>query len=269
MTQTSPPAGQTRPASSRRLTVLLIVGLAILVSLGLAATVFIGLSLRGTALNESQDVAAGTRVLVDVRNARINVLPSPDERVHVVAEGTYLGRKPAVTARTTGGVTTISGGACQHRWFGRCELELTVTLPESLRLTVEGRNGAISASGLTGRLSLATTNGRIDVDGASGRLDLSSTNGAIRLREATSARASVRTTNGSVDLDFSEAPTTVEATSSNGAVTVRVPAGRSSYFVDVRTTNGAIDTSSVPSDRTATRTITVRTTNGGVTVAAN
>lgn len=268
MTQTEPPVGESRPKSSAGRSTLIIIGIAIVVILG-AAAVFLGLSLRGTAINATQEVAAGTRVSVNLRNAEINLRPSTDGRVHVTAEGSYLGEEPVVTAKTSGEVTSIAGRGCENHWFGRCELQVTVALPEALRVTVLGSNGAVTATGLIGPLDLETTNGRIDVNGASRRLELKSTNGAIRLREATSPRVSATTSNGSVDLDFARAPVSVEATSSNGAVTVRVPVRGVTYFVDVRTTNGAITTNSVPSDRAAGRTITVRTSNGAVTVAAN
>ena len=66
--------------------------------------------------------------------------------------------------------------------------------------------------------------------------------------------------------DFRDAPEAVEARSTNGSVTVRMPAAGLAYLVDARTTNGNVDTGSVPSDPSARRTVIAQTTNGDVTV---
>ncbi len=104
------------------------------------------------------------------------------------------------------------------------------------------------------------------MEDVTGPLTLVTTNGAIELTDASSARVTARTTNGSIDLEFSDAPSVVEAESTNGAVAIRVPDDGEDYFVEARTTNGSIDDEELRSDRTAERTITARTTNGGITL---
>ena len=253
-----------RPSAN---TVILIVGLS-LVALATVVGLVFAANFRGGTVDQDDDLAAGTSVSVEIPNAALTLRPSEDDEIHVRMRGTYLGEKPRLETGTSGGVTTISGG-CPRQWFSFCSLDVTVELPESLPVTVVGQNGAITASGLTGRLNLGTTNGRIETDGTEGDLDLRSTNGAIRVRGATSADVTAITTNGSVDLGFEDAPTDVAARSTNGAVTVRVPVDGLTYFVTARTTNGTTNTDSVPSDRTSNRTITAETTNGSVNVVPN
>jgi DUF4097 and DUF4098 domain-containing protein YvlB len=120
-------------------------------------------------------------------------------------------------------------------------------------------------TGLEGDIALGTTNGALDLRQVSGALDLLTTNGAISVVDCSSGQVGVQTTNGAIDLRFSQAPTTVEATSTNGGVSVRVP-DQVSYFIDAHTTNGPVNTEALSSDRFADRTITVSTTNGGILV---
>jgi DUF4097 and DUF4098 domain-containing protein YvlB len=117
-------------------------------------------------------------------------------------------------------------------------------------------------------VDLSTTNGAIETDGTVGRVTMQTTNGDIRQSGATSKIVAAVTTNGSVTLEFADAPYSVDASSTNGAVTVRVPVDGVSYLVSARTTNGAVNTDAVPSDSTSRRSITAETTNGAVTVEA-
>jgi DUF4097 and DUF4098 domain-containing protein YvlB len=61
----------------------------------------------------------------------------------------------------------------------------------------------------------------------------------------------------------------VEAESTNGGITIQVPDDGEEYAVDAETTNGPIDDDDVGSNATAERTITARTTNGGITLERN
>jgi len=264
-TTPTPPASMINPRPSSAPKVMLIVGLSLIALVVLVGVILAAVFVRGGPVNTTEDLPAGTSVSVDVPSAAFTFRPSTDGLVHLSAHGTYLGRKPTLSAETSGGVTTITGG-CSDQWFSFCSLDVTVTLPESLALTVQGTNGGITASGLTGPLRLDTTNGAIETTGSQGVVDLHTTNGAIRVVDAASGQVTATTTNGSVDASFVAAPTTVVATSTNGSITIRVPVDGVSYFVSARTTNGNTDTASVPNDRTSTRTITAATTNGNVRV---
>ncbi|MCU1442555.1 MAG: hypothetical protein JWQ59_705 [Cryobacterium sp.] len=258
-----------QPAPRQRMrpgTIALLVGLPLLALVLIAVAAVVGVSyFRGTPINDSFDAAAESRVVVTVRNASMTFGPSPDDRVHVTVTGSYTGPRPTVSVQASGDETTITGG-CRAQWFSPCSLRLTVTLPESLPLTVTGDNGRLSAEQLTGDVSLHTTNGAVEVRSMDGRLDLRTTNGAIAVADAASSDVTARTTNGRVELELSDAPDSVEARSTNGAITIRVPDDDESYFVTADTTNGNVDTDEVPSERTADRTITAETTNGAVTI---
>jgi hypothetical protein len=259
----SPKAAGQGPAPLWRTLLYIIVPT--LAALALIAAFFFALSGRSGPVDLSADETPGTSLDVRVANAEVALEPSADDQVHVRMTGSFFGTEPTLSVRTDGGVTEVRGG-CESRLFSRCAIDVTVQLPRALPVTVDGENGRITAAGLTGRITLTTTNGTIEADGTVGRADLQTTNGDIRLTDAVSDAVQATTTNGSVELTFADAPDTVDTGSTNGSIRVRVPVSGVSYLVTAQTTNGSVDTDSVPSDSTSRRSITARTTNGGITV---
>lgn len=267
MTDTPPPAGPRAagqgPAPLWR-TVLYIL-LPTLGLLLLIAAFVLALSGRSGPVDLRADETPGTSLSVQIPTAAVTLEPSDDDEVHVRMTGSFFGNEPTLSVRTDGGVTEVRGG-CDNQLFSRCTVTVAVQLPPALPVTVVGENGRVTATGLTGRISVTTTNGVIETDGTVGQVDLQTTNGDIRVRDATSKALSSTTTNGSIELTFADAPVAVVARSTNGSVTVRVPVSGVSYLVTAQTTNGEVDTDSVPSDSTARRSIAAQTTNGAVTV---
>ena len=262
-----PPPSPPRQATSRNpglsplAKALLFVGLPlliILIGIGVALVFWV------TPVSFRQTASSSPTITVTAPNAGIRVIPSTDGRVHVEATGWYSGPKPTLTVDTRGDTTTIQG-RCSDAWFSRCSLGITVSAPATVDLTVTSTNGAIGVSDLTGSVRVETTNGKIDTQNLIGTLDLHTTNGAIRVDGCESDDVIAQTTNGAVDLDFTQAPSTVEARSTNGSITIRVP-DDVTYFVEAHTVNGQVDTNDIGSDRKAERTITAETVNGGVTV---
>jgi hypothetical protein len=249
------------PARSPRTRVGLFVGLPLLL---VAVAVPLAVASRGAPVDQSYSAPGGDRVMVVIPNSQLDLVPSTDGDVHVEVSGWSSGPEPEFTVDTAADTTTIDGG-CSGVWFARCDLDVRVALPTSATLDVTGTNGRITVSELDGDISLENTNGGLQVREVSGTLHLRTTNGAISVADCESDDVGATTTNGAIDLDFSDAPSTVRATSTNGGVTVRVP-GQVPYFIDATTTNGGINTDALPSDRFADRTITVSTSNGAILV---
>ncbi|MFC5930296.1 hypothetical protein D6T64_15695 [Cryobacterium melibiosiphilum] len=166
---------------SRAHKAILIVTLSILLPIILGSIIFVAASFRGTSLDASERLLPGLGVVVDARNVAVTLGPSTDGQVHVSAHGSYFGQRPVVTAETVAGTTTVSVDRCVNQWFNRCDLTLTVTVPEDITLAAATDNGPIRASGLTGRLTLSTTNGAIDARGTRGPVELRSTTGEVTL----------------------------------------------------------------------------------------
>lgn len=259
---TPPPRNGLNPAW-----LILIIGLPVLIVLvvvgTVAAAVLLPLAFR-TPVNQRFVVAGSSDVRVDVNDASFAFTPSSDGRVHVDVRGS-ASSTPTVRVRTANGRTVVEGGCPRPGWFTQCSLRLNVALPAGAGLSAVGTNGAITTSGIHGRIDARTTNGLVDVAGAQGDLDLHSTNGAVRLTGATSSNVRVETTNGALDLRFTGPPRSLQARSTNGAISVAVP-GTTAYAVSATTTNGGVDTTGIRTDPASGNRIVLRTTNGPVQV---
>lgn len=138
-------------------------------------------------------------------------------------------------------------------------LEITVRLPEGVKLDVSSINGGLDITGATaeveahtvnggiearssgGPINASTVNGEIDVRmGAigNGNLDFSTTNGSITVTvpEGLNADITMRTVNGSVGSDF---PMTVNGRISPRRIAATI--GRGGMKIDLTTVNGSID----------------------------
>jgi hypothetical protein len=257
----------TGPRPDRRgPSLLLVIGLAVLVVLLVVAGVLavaLPLLLRGP-VNQRYVVEGAPTVVVAVPNARLELGPSSDGRVHVQVSGWAVG-PPRITVRTDGGATTVRGDCPRVAWFDACDIRLVVAMPPTADLAVTGGNGDISAHGLQGAITAETTNGAVDVRGARGDLTLHSTNGEVRLSDSASSSVRAGTTNGEIGLTFTDAPSSVLARSTNGSVTVTVP-DTTAYAVTAHTMNGSLDTSSIRTDPASAHRIDAQTTNGSVQI---
>jgi hypothetical protein len=138
-------------------------------------------------------------------------------------------------------------------------LEITVRVPDGVKIDVSSVNGGLDISGATaeveahtvnggiearssgGPVNASTVNGEIDVRmGAigSGNLDFSTTNGSITVTvpDGLNADITMRTVNGSVGSDF---PMTVNGRISPRRIAATI--GRGGMKIDLTTVNGSID----------------------------
>jgi hypothetical protein len=138
-------------------------------------------------------------------------------------------------------------------------LEITVRVPDGVKIDVSSVNGGLEISGATaeveahtvnggiearssgGPVNASTVNGEIDVRmGAigSGNLDFSTTNGSITVTvpDGLNADVTMRTVNGSVGSDF---PMTVNGRISPRRIAATI--GRGGMKIDLSTVNGSID----------------------------
>ena len=254
---------------NRTRTLWLAIGIPVTVILLLSVAVVAVLAWAGLFtsgdINANATLDGAKSVSVTAPNARVDLLSGTDDQIHVTMTGTYTGPPPTLTTSVNGGAAHIDIET-SNRWLTRNDLTLTVTLPAHLDITVDGINGHITLSGLTGNIRLETVNGDIDATGMSGQLDLVTVNGRINLQHSTSHSVKAGTVNGTVELGFTVAPSAVTATSVNGAITVSVPDDGARYAVSASTVLGKIDTGNISTDPSAEHTITAETVNGSITV---
>jgi Putative adhesin len=138
-------------------------------------------------------------------------------------------------------------------------LEITVRVPEGVKVDVSSINGGLDITGATSEVEAHTVNGGIDarstggpvnastVNGdvdvrmgavGSGNLDFSTTNGSVTVTvpDGLNADITMRTVNGSVGSDF---PMTVNGRISPRRIAATI--GRGGMKIDLSTVNGSID----------------------------
>ncbi|SDQ49669.1 hypothetical protein SAMN04489764_0903 [Thermostaphylospora chromogena] len=147
--------------------------------------------------------------------------------------------------------------------FGDCGGRYRIKVPPGVELVVEGGDDAVVLSGLAQDVKV-TNDGAIRAVKTTGRLLLMGGDGSITGEDLSSAEVRARTADGAISLDFIAPPTTVDARTDEGKVTVAVP--RNAYAVTAESAEGSARSriKSVESDRT----IVARSGSGNVLVKA-
>ncbi|MCD1294647.1 hypothetical protein CUJ83_06495 [Methanocella sp. CWC-04] len=126
---------------------------------------------------------------------------------------------------------------------GRYGADVYVYMPENAmyELNLMTSNGRITVGEFNGSSLVAgTSNGAVDILGGSyGILDVSTSNGAINAKYD-SGDADFKTSNGAIDIDTKQSLGRLEATTSNGRISIRMPEN-ASFSIDADTSNGYID----------------------------
>ncbi|MCW0215371.1 MAG: DUF4097 domain-containing protein [Pseudonocardia sp.] len=186
-----------------------------------------------------------SRVEVESDSGDVDLRPGADGTATVTRTARWTGPEPDVAESLDGGVLRITVTCPSPAEV--CSVDLAVTAPAATAARTQVGAGDIAVAGLTGTHDLSTASGSVEGTGLGV--------GAV----------SARTAAGDVGLTFADAPPQVEAESTAGDVTVRVPAG-AAYRVDARTTVGEVEVG-IPDDPAATARITARSTAGDVTVS--
>ncbi|MFE0171936.1 DUF4097 family beta strand repeat-containing protein [Streptomyces sp. NPDC059002] len=171
--------------------------------------------------------------------------------------------------------------------IANCAAKHRVEVPRGVAVTVESKDGEVTADGFRealklstkdgavrvkdsrGPLSLRSSDGAITVENSVGPLDLYSSDGSITARGITSRQVAVDSKDGSVSLELARVPDRVEARSKDGSVDIAVPGrkdGRKvAYDVRTETSDGSVDVS-VPRDDNSPHRVSVHSADGKVTV---
>jgi hypothetical protein len=260
---TNPPEPTTQTARS-----WLTIGIVVTVVV-LAAGIFFGyrwLSGSGAASTDSTSSTYPqpiTALDVKVESGTVTLAPGPDDRTTTVAAlSTWDNEKPTVTEQwngTTLSVTTSCPGS------GRCEVDLTITVPAGTPVTTATETGDATVSDLTGPVSVTSGTGEIRLANVSGRVTAETEVGSIKGTALGASQVSATTDSGEVSLGFSADPQSVSATVGTGDITVTVPRSSTAYHVQAHTETGDVRVR-VAQDDAASRTIVAHTDTGDVTV---
>jgi hypothetical protein len=208
--------------------------------------------------------AALASVDIDNDNGSVTIVGTDNDEVVVAAHISH-GWKATGNDQHVEGDRLVVHSSCPSLFSQYCSVDYVVEMPAALALDVSSGNGRITASDLTGVVSLAADNGRVEADRLDGDLRLSSDNGRVTGRDLRSPGVDADSDNGRVELSFAVAPRSVTATSDNGSVDLVVPDDSTAYRVDAASDNGSV-TVGVDQSRDSSRTITALSDNGSIRV---
>jgi DUF4097 and DUF4098 domain-containing protein YvlB len=195
----------------------------------LAATMLVAL---GGAPQRQSDttfaVPAGASLSVNNFGGGIIVHGWSENRIKVHGE---TGRRGRVEVSLVGNTVVIKTGS---REGAPSVIDLEITVPQTMALTLSGTYADITVDGVQGAISAETVNGEIDVRGGKGIVTLHSIQGGVTLADA-SGRIEVNSVNEDVELSNITGEIKVETT--NGEVSLT---GIKSSSVDAGTINGDV-----------------------------
>jgi hypothetical protein len=210
--------------------------------------------------------AAGIELLdVAIDSGSLTVVGTDTDTITVTARISDGLRSTSERQEIDGDRLVLRGG-CPAFLSNFCNVDYTVEVPERLAVKARLDNDGARLTGVHGNLDVRSDNGRVEVRGSGeGVAVLRSSNGSVVGTDLRATEVDAHSDNGRVELTFLDPPSTVEATSDNGDVTVEVPDDGTAYVVDTGSANGSGATA-VRTDPDSTRRIRVASDNGDVLV---
>jgi hypothetical protein len=265
-TQTNPTyvdAAAVPPRRSGRtsLRVLAVVLALLLVAYGAVALA----SLLARETRTSTDTFEGVATIqLDTSFESVDVIGSDGTRVDVDRRWTWSLKEPTVRTRQVGDRLVVSS-SCPFSPGLPCTGRVQLTVPSDVAVLGGSSDGHLLLSDLSGPLDVHNADGGVELRDVTGRVRLSTSDGPVRAEGLASDRVTVDTSDGSVQLSFSQPPSSVRASTSDGSLEIVVPKDGTAYAVSVSVSDGS-QSVDVPTDPEATRTISVHTSDGSVRI---
>ncbi len=233
------------------------------------------------AFDRTVNLQPGGTVELDNINGkiRISAWDQPQVKIHAVKkiqnesdrdDAAEIFKKLRIEVRQQGSTVSIEtitprneGNGFFDFIFGEninASVDYELTVPRSVNLKVANTNGSITSTELSGELDVETTNGKIEVVRCSGAVDAETTNGSINVelilvRDGRPMR--FETTNGRINLSLpASIAADIDASTTNGRIETDIPI--TTTRMSKRSLRGSLNGGGTD--------ITLRTTNGGITI---
>ena len=186
-----------------------------------------------------------SELVIDARAGSI-AIEVGDGPITVTEQHRYSRSKPATAHQVDGQTLRLTESGCRTA-AGHCEVSYRIRMPKAMSGQINAKAGTVEVDGLAGDLHVATLAGSVEGHSLS------------------SADVTVQTEAGETTLRFADAPRLVRASTSLGAVELRLP-GSTAYAVDIQTTLGdsSVDVDQNPA---SAHRIEVRSKVGSVKIA--
>ncbi|MFK8909094.1 hypothetical protein [Streptomyces sp. YS-3] len=176
---------------------------------------------------ETSDRHPVRTVEVDAGNAELTVVPGAEGEVRVQERLSWSLRKPKVRKEWDGDTLRLRP-ECDGRFAVTslgCSVQLDLTVPAGVGLTVRSGSGGVRVSGLTGPIDVHGGSGTVKLYGVRGPLKAVVGSGSVSGAAIGSAGAEVRSGSGHAELEFVTAPRKVTAATGSGNVELFLPIG--------------------------------------------
>ena len=194
------------------------------------------------------------------------------------ASGGPLSGAPAVEQSVSDGRLSLADPACEG---SDCSVSFAVIVPPGVTATVATEGGPITVSGIaggnldsgggpvsatnvSGPLTVITAGGPLALDGLAGPLSADTGGGPLGARDVASQTATVSTGGGDASVAFSAAPDSVTVSTDGGNVRLAVPGGP--YQLNATSDGGGPQSVRIATDPAAHRSITVISGGGSLEI---
>jgi hypothetical protein len=217
-----------------------------------------------STVTEVIDAEGVSMIDIDNSTGRVVVTGTDTDEITIVARVSDGLRDAENSYRIVDGRLEIRG-TCPLFGSMWCSVDYRIEIPADVALDIDVDDERVEVVDMRGAITVDNDNGSIRIRGAEGALALDADNGRIEATGIRSSTVSADSDNGSVEIVMAVPPDTLDARSDNGSVTVVLPDTPDAYAVDASTDNGNVR-NDVRHDPTSSRTITVSSDNGNVTV---
>jgi hypothetical protein len=228
------------------------VGLSAILLVVIFGGLFTASALLTSTVTETKSfaVGAGPTLALNNGNGSVEIVNGPAGQISVVAhKHIFLGDASQLPIhyklsddQKTLTISVDDGTGFCLFCFGAGSVDFEVTVPSQANLDVHTGNGSLSATGISGQISLDSGNGSIAANNLSGPLTLRTGNGSITAAQANASGSStLKTGNGSITFSGSlERHGTYLFTTGNGSIDLTLP-GTADVQIFASTGNGSVD----------------------------
>ncbi|HAL47487.1 MAG: DUF4097 domain-containing protein [SAR202 cluster bacterium] len=185
-------------------------------------------------------IGGSPTLIVETFNGRIEIEgDGPADSIRVRAEIRNPGRVDYRVVQDGDTVRVVARATHKHsilRHFGfNRGARIRVTVPRTCAIQAKSSNGRLNVKDVTGDAKLRSSNGRISLEGVEGVVDASTSNSRINVVRVV-GDVTLHTSNGRIEID--EGRGSIDAETSNGAISYKGEMLAGSHRL--KTSNGAI-----------------------------
>jgi hypothetical protein len=249
---------------------LLLVILFLILAIVVAGAIALGVANLGVDRSATKNhTVYGTVKAIVVKPGRgdVEFVPS-DKLIRVREQQHYVIKQPTLEPTRSGGVLTIEP-KCDDTYpdVVPCFSNLRVTVPDGVKVTIDGKGGDVDARSVDLRgAHIETGSGDIDLGlgGHAGLLWAHSDSGDIDVVAASARAVDAQSDSGDVHVDLAAKPRKVLARSESGDIEIAVPRGI--YAVKTKSDSGDVRARGLSRNAASASAIDVRTDSGDISL---